>query len=66
MPGNYFRSQLLANDIRNAIGIRAKDGIVLATEKLITSRMLKPGTNRRIESVDNHIGFVRSFIAVYV
>ena len=41
-----------------AIGIRCKDGVVLAVEKLITSKLLKPGSNKRIATVDRHLGVV--------
>ncbi|KKA21685.1 Proteasome endopeptidase complex [Rasamsonia emersonii CBS 393.64] len=41
-----------------AIGIRCKDGVVLAVEKLVTSKLLKPGANKRIATVDRHIGIV--------
>ena len=43
---------------RTAIGLRVKDGIVLAVEKLIHSKLLIPEANRRIQSVDRHIGIV--------
>lgn len=43
-----------------AVGIRCKDGVVLAVEKLITSKLLKPGANKRIATVDRNIGIVRS------
>lgn len=41
-----------------AIGIRCKDGIVLAVEKLVHSKLLVPGANRRIQTIDRHIGLV--------
>lgn len=41
-----------------AIGLRVKDGIVLAVEKPIHSKLLIPGSNRRIQTVDRHIGMV--------
>ena len=44
---------------RTAIGIRVKDGIVLAVEKLVHSKLLVPGANRRIQTIDRHIGMVR-------
>lgn len=44
---------------RTAIGIRVKDGVVLAVEKLIQSKLLVPGANRRIQNVDRHVGIVR-------
>lgn len=43
-----------------AIGIRCKDGVVLAVEKIITSKLLKPGANKRIATVDRHVGIVRT------
>ena len=42
-----------------AVGIRCKDGVVLAVEKIITSKLLKPGANKRIATVDRHVGIVR-------
>ncbi|KAG6911696.1 hypothetical protein DXG01_007946 [Tephrocybe rancida] len=39
-----------------AIGLRVKDGIVLAVEKLVHSKLLVPGANRRIQTIDRHIG----------
>ena len=43
-----------------AIGIRCKDGVVLAVEKIITSKLLKPGANKKIATVDRHVGIVRA------
>jgi 20S proteasome subunit alpha 7 len=42
-----------------AIGIRCKDGVVLAVEKIVTSKLLKPGANKKITTVDRHVGIVR-------
>ncbi|CAG8723433.1 13103_t:CDS:2, partial [Ambispora leptoticha] len=39
-----------------AIGLRVNDGVVLAVEKLVQSKLLVPGSNRRIQTVDMHIG----------
>jgi 20S proteasome subunit alpha 7 len=45
---------------RTTIGLRVKDGIVLAVEKLVHSKLLVPGaSNRRIQTIDKHIGLVR-------
>jgi 20S proteasome subunit alpha 7 len=41
------------------IALRVKDGVVFAVEKLISSPLLEPGTNRRVNAVDKHIGVVR-------
>mmetsp|Transcript_70390 Transcript_70390/g.142529 ORF Transcript_70390/g.142529 Transcript_70390/m.142529 type:complete len:269 (+) Transcript_70390:60-866(+) len=38
------------------VGVRCKDGIVLAVEKLLTSKMLVATSNRKIYHVDDHIG----------
>ena len=45
-----------------AIGLRVKDGVVLAVEKLVLSKMLEPGTNRRVHTVDKHVGLVLSHL----
>lgn len=42
-----------------AIGLRVKDGVVLAVEKLVLSKLLVPGSNQRIATVDDHAGMVR-------
>lgn len=41
---------------RTAVGIRGKDGVVLAVEKLVTSKLLEYGANKRIFNIDKHIG----------
>ena len=43
-----------------AIGLRCSDGIVLACEKIVTSKLLEPGTSRRVQGVAPHIGMVSS------
>lgn len=45
---------------RTAIGLRVKDGIVLAVEKLVHSKLLVPDSNRRIQTIDRNVGMVRS------
>jgi len=39
-----------------AVALQGKDGVVFAVEKLVTSKLYEPGTNRRLFSVDRHIG----------
>lgn len=39
-----------------AIGIKFPDGVVLAVEKIITSKLLVPNANKRIQTIDRHIG----------
>jgi hypothetical protein len=43
---------------RTVIGLRGKDGIVFAVEKLVTSKLYEPGANKRIFSIDKNIGMV--------
>ncbi|KAF9469036.1 20S proteasome subunit [Collybia nuda] len=57
--GRIFQVEYANKAVENsgtAIGLRAKDGIVLAVEKLVHSKLLVPGANRRIQTVDRHIG----------
>ncbi|KAI0148207.1 nucleophile aminohydrolase [Hypoxylon sp. NC0597] len=57
--GRNFQVEYAVKAVENggtSIGIRAKDGIVLAVEKVITSKLLKPGANPRIATVDRHLG----------
>ena len=39
-----------------AIGLRVKDGIVVCSEKLLQSKMLVPGSSRRVNAVDRNAG----------
>ena len=41
---------------RTVIALRGKDGVVLATEKLVASKLYEKGANKRIFNVDRHIG----------
>lgn len=43
---------------RTAIAIRGKDGVVFAVEKLITSKLHERSVNRRICTIDRHVGVV--------
>merc|ERR1712000_364152 len=61
--GRNFQVEYAVKAVENggtSIGIRAKDGVVLAVEKVIGSKLLKPGANKRIASVDEHAGVVYS------
>ena len=42
------------------IGLRGKDSIVFAVEKIVTSKLYEPGTNKRIFNIDHHIGMASS------
>lgn len=41
-----------------AIGLRGKDGCVLAVEKVITSKLHEPESGKRIYTIENSIGMV--------
>ncbi|OJJ87255.1 proteasome core particle subunit alpha 7 [Aspergillus glaucus CBS 516.65] len=59
--GRNFQVEYAAKAVENggtAIGIRCTDGVVLAVEKIITSKLLKPGANKKIATVDRHVGIV--------
>jgi len=61
--GRNFQVEYAVKAVENggtSIGIRCKDGVVLAVEKVITSKLLKPGANKRIATVDRHMGAVSS------
>lgn len=45
---------------RTVIGLRGKDGVVFAVEKIVTSKLFEPGTNKRIYNVDQHVGIAVS------
>ena len=52
--------------VRTVIGIHCTDGVIMGVEKLLLSRMLVPGTNRRLHNVDRHLGIVRGRLAYVV
>ncbi|ETW84575.1 threonine protease [Heterobasidion irregulare TC 32-1] len=57
--GRIFQVEYANKAVENsgtAIGLRVKDGVVLAVEKLVHSKLLVPGVNRRIQTIDRHIG----------
>ncbi|KAH9482837.1 Proteasome subunit alpha type-3 [Psilocybe cubensis] len=57
--GRIFQVEYANKAVENsgtAIGLKVKDGIVLAVEKLVHSKLLVPGANRRIQTIDRHIG----------
>jgi len=57
--GRVFQVEYAQKAVENsgtAIGVRVKDGVVLGVEKLVRSKMLEPGSNRRINTADTHIG----------
>lgn len=66
--GRNFQVEYAVKAVENggtSIGIRAKDGVVLAVEKVITSKLLKPSANKRIATIDKHLGAVRLHTAAW-
>jgi hypothetical protein len=59
--GSHSQVEYAVKAVENggtAVGIKCKDGVVLALEKLVTSKLLKPGANKRIATVDRNMGIV--------
>ncbi|KAI9223833.1 nucleophile aminohydrolase [Blastocladiella britannica] len=57
--GRIFQVEYADKAVENsgtAIGLRCTDGVVLAIENLVPSKLLVPGSNCRTQSVDFHIG----------
>ncbi|KAG2447514.1 hypothetical protein HYH02_007438 [Chlamydomonas schloesseri] len=57
--GKIFQTEYAQKAVDNSstvIGLRCKDGVVLACEKLVLSKLLVEGSNRRIHNIDRHVG----------
>eukprot|EP00798_Chlamydomonas_sp_ICE-L_P016182 gene16182-22343_t len=57
--GKVFQTeyaQKAVDSTSTAIGLKCKDGVVLAVEKPIISKLLVDGSNRRIYNIDKHAG----------
>ncbi|KAF6261749.1 20S proteasome alpha subunit G [Scenedesmus sp. NREL 46B-D3] len=57
--GKVFQTDYAQKAVDNsstAMGIKCKDGVVLAVEKLVLSKLLVEGSNRRIFNIDHHAG----------
>lgn len=57
--GRIFQVEYALKAVENsgtAVGLKCKDGIVIAVGKAQASKMLVPGSNRRIFGVDAHVG----------
>ncbi|KAN0063882.1 putative proteasome subunit alpha type-7 [Thecaphora frezii] len=57
--GRIFQIEYAAKAVENAgtaIAIRTKTGVVIAVEKLVQTKLLVPGSNSRIFSIDRHVG----------
>ncbi|KAJ8869492.1 hypothetical protein PR048_028483 [Dryococelus australis] len=61
--GRVFQVEYAQKAVENSgtiIGLRGKDGVVLAVEKLVTSKLYEPGANTRIFNIDRHVGMAVS------
>lgn len=59
--GRIFQSDYAMKAVEGGstlIGILCKDGVVLACEKIVALKLLVPGKNKRIQTIDRHIGVV--------
>ncbi|KAK9474409.1 nucleophile aminohydrolase [Dipodascopsis tothii] len=45
------------------VAIKCADGVVFAVEKLVSSKLLVPGANRKIQTIDRHVGVAYSGLA---
>lgn len=57
--GRIFQVEYAMKAVENsstAIGIKCKDGVVLAVEKLVQSKLHEDDSNKRIFHIDTHIG----------
>ncbi|KAG8700605.1 hypothetical protein FRC09_005852 [Ceratobasidium sp. 395] len=68
--GRLFQVEYASKAVENsgtAIGLKVKDGVVLAVEKWVQSKLLIPEANRRIATIDRHIGLaLADRIGLYV
>lgn len=63
--GRNFQVEYAVKAVENgatSIGIKCTDGVVFAVEKLITSKLLVPRKNVKIQTIDRHVGCVYSGI----
>ncbi|KRT82017.1 hypothetical protein AMK59_5958, partial [Oryctes borbonicus] len=61
--GRVFQVEYAVKAVENsgtAIGLKGKDGVVFAVEKLVTSKLYEPGANKRIFNIDGHVGMAVS------
>uniref|UniRef100_G3MMG5 Proteasome subunit alpha type n=1 Tax=Amblyomma maculatum TaxID=34609 RepID=G3MMG5_AMBMU len=57
--GRVFQVEYAQKAVENsgtAVALRGRDGIVFAVEKLVTSKLYEAGANKRIFTVDWHVG----------
>lgn len=63
--GRVFQVEYAHKAVENGgtvIGLRGKDGVVFAIEKIITSKLYETGANKRIFNIDQHVGMAVSGI----
>jgi len=61
--GRVFQIDYAGKAVDNsgtAVALRGKDGVVFAVEKIVQSKLYEPDANKRIFSVDRHIGIAVS------
>lgn len=61
--GRNFQVEYASKAVENAgtsIAIRFKDGVVFAVEKIVTSKLLVKSSNKRLQTIDKHIGVAYS------
>eukprot|EP01089_Gocevia_fonbrunei_P000083 TRINITY_DN1006_c0_g1_i1.p1 TRINITY_DN1006_c0_g1~~TRINITY_DN1006_c0_g1_i1.p1 ORF type:complete len:251 (+),score=58.16 TRINITY_DN1006_c0_g1_i1:291-1043(+) len=61
--GRVFQVEYASKAVENsgtAIGLRVKDGVILAVEKLVISKMLEPASSKRVHAADKHVGLAFS------
>jgi len=66
--GRVFQVEYAQKAVENSgtsIALKGKDGVVFAVEKLVTSKLYENGANRRIFSVDTHIGMVKYSYSIH-
>ena len=57
--GRIFQVEYASKAVENsstALGVRCADGVVMAVEKLLMSKLLVPGSNRRLQTIDKCAG----------
>ena len=57
--GRVFQVEYANKAVDNSgtvVALRGKDGVVFAVEKLVTSKLYESGANRRLFTIDKHIG----------
>lgn len=55
--GRIFQIEYATKAVENAgtaIAVRTRDGVVFGVENQVQSKLMVPGTNRRIHNVDRH------------